>query len=412
MAEISDTGALDSLHGDPADTDEDTGTTLEASPPPEAGPCAEIAANPPTVYVDKRSTRASKGTSDCPFATIREAVTFVAALPSTSGKHTIRVAGGTAGAPLVYDEPMLVLKPNTTLIGDGPGRVVIIGGGTCNMAVCMVVMEGNTALEGVTIDAKGGQKIPLAMGPGILTGASAKSITVTGTKDDKTPGIYVNGGGAAELGPDVKVIDNGGHGILVQTIYSLKLTGAPGSPNQINRNLYGVQLLAGRLEINGATEVSKNARHGVILVMNDKTTHVLDGLQAVDNGGTGLFVDGGAGLRLRHSKLVRNDLGLSFRFAIGNELDLGTGFSPGDNFIGGLTEKNKRAGICLPSSRVTNSPARGNGFSACPPTASPMPESEKACESLSGDYRDIYFGVGTISPTSGVPLELDGCTSK
>lgn len=403
-AAATDTGTavVDSDTPPPADS----GSTADSNTVDASAPCAALPMNPPIVYVDKRTTKSSKGTSDCPFATIKEAVAFVASLPSGSGKHTIRVAGGAVGAPLVYDEPMLVLKWQMSLVGDGQDRVTITGGGTCGEGQCMVVMEGGSTLEGVKLDAKGLAKVPLALGPTVLTNITVKSTAVVGTKDDKSPAIYVDGVGTVDLGPDMRVTDNGGPGLVVKNVFSLKITGSA-TPNQFNRNLAGIYIQGGRLDISGPTEVSKNRTMGVAILAPEKAAHVLDGLIAVENAATGVFVDGGASLKLRRSRLTKNDIGLVFRFVGTNELDLGTLLDPGNNYFVLPSEPNKRAGICLPAARATSSPARSNYFSACPPTDASMVEDVKACDTIPTTYKDIYF-----AGAASVPLDLTNCGVK
>ncbi len=407
----TDTGTAATDTGSVA-VDSDSPPLVDSGSPADANadvaPCAPLPMNPPTVYVDKRTTKAAKGTSECPFATIKEAVAFVASLPSGSGKHTIRVAGGAAGAPLVYDEPMLVLKWQMSLVGDGQDRVTITGGGTCGDGQCMVVMEGGSTLEGVKLDAKGLAKVPLALGPTALTGVTVKATGVVGTKDEKSPAIYVDGVGAAELGPDMRVTDNGGPGVLVKNIFSLKINGA----NLFNRNLVGIYMQGGRLDLSGATEASKNRTIGVALLAPEKTAHVLDGLIAVENASTGVYVDGGASLKLRRARITRNDIGLMFRFVGTNELDLGTLLDPGNNVFVGPAEPNKRAGICLPAMRAaTTAPARGNFFSACPPTSASMLEDVKACDTLPSAYKDIYYAAAAAGGETP-PLDLTNCGVK
>lgn len=386
----------------------DTGDTVETAVPDTAlPPCTELVPNPPTVFVDKRSKRMAQGTSDCPFPTIKDALAFVAGLPGGSGKHTVQVVGGIAGTPLVYDEPMLVIKPGTELRGDGAERVVITGGGACGTegAVCMVIMEGNTALEGVTIDAKGLPKIPLAIGAPFLNWVVVKSTTVRGAAD-KTPAMLVDGAGIVELGPELKINDNASTGIFVKSTGSIKLNGF----NQINRNLLGVYMVAGTFDINGATEVIGNKSVGVAIAASDKK-HTIDGAIITDNASYGVYVDG-AGLKMRRTKLVRNDIGLMFRFlAGGNELDLGTHLSPGANILGAKLEANKRAAICLPTYRSTSSPARGNALYTCPTTPTAIGEGEKVCDTLPADYRDVYYGAPAVS-TPAAPLDLGGCYTK
>lgn len=409
VAEAPDTGGVPT---DDTGTVEDTGAPSEDVGGTSDTPvtCTDLPSNPPVVYVDKRSTRSSKGTADCPFVSIKDAVAFVNGLPSGSGKHQVRVAGGAVGSPVVYDEPMLVLKWQTTLTGDGIGRVVITGGGSCGDGICMVVMEGGSTLEGVTLDAKGLAKVPVAMGPALLTASVVKSTEITGTKDDKSPAIYVEGGGAAEIGPDVRIHDNGGHAILAKSIGSLKVTSVGGSPTQLHRNLVGVQILSGRLEMTGPNEVYRSRVHGVVVISNERN-NLIDGLIATENAGTGVYVDGGASLKLRRSKLLSNDTGLFFRFNTANELDLGTLLDPGGNTLGTASVTNKRAGICLPASRSVNAPARSNYFGQCPPTAAAMAEVANACELVpTGAYKDVYFAASGTDPVP--PLDFTGCSLK
>jgi len=409
---LDDTGTISADTGvEPGDTGvpEDTGNVAVDAPPETMAPCTELAMNPPIVYVDKRSARTAKGTADCPFLSIKDALAFVNGLPSGSGRHQIRVAGGAVGSPVVYDEPMLVLKWQTTLTGDGIGRVVITGGGTCGEGTCMMLMEGGSTLEGVSLDAKLVAKVPIAMGPAWLTTALVKSTEITGTKDDKSPAIYVEGAGAAEIGPDVRIHDNGGHGVLVKTGV-LKIASVAGSPVQLHRNLVGVQMVGGRLDMSGPTEVVKNKLHGVVIVNNERY-NAIDGLIATENVGTAVYVDGGASLKLRRSKLLSNDTGLFFRFAGTNELDLGTALDPGGNTFSMTSVTNKRMAICLPAARTTSSAARGNGFASCPPTAAAMTEAMNACELVpSGSYKDIYFASATTDATP--PFDLAGCAVK
>jgi hypothetical protein len=409
VAASPDTAVAADTGAPAADSDSplsDSHDAVEASPPDTSAPCTELVANPPTVYVDKRSTRQAKGTSDCPFKSIKDGLAFVAALPSGSGKHTVQVVGGIAGAPLVYDEPMLVIKPQTELRGDGADRVVITGGSACGAegAVCMVVMEGNTALEGFTIDAKGANKTPLAIGAGVLQWVFVKSTTLRGA-GEKASGMFTDGYGILELGPELKVIDNVGGGITVKSTGSMKLNGL----NQIKNNAIGIYMLAGQLDVVGPTEISANKSVGLALAASDKR-HSLDGAIVADNASYGVYVDGGS-MKIRRSKIIRNDIGLLFRYGASNDLDLGTLVSPGDNTFGGKLELNKRAAICLPMYRATTSPARGNTFNVCPPIPVAITEGEKVCDALPAMYNDVYYGVG-MTTASNPPLDITGCSPK
>ncbi|MBK7401176.1 MAG: hypothetical protein IPJ34_34210 [Myxococcales bacterium] len=372
----------------------------------DAPPCVEGPANPAIVYVDKRATRPGKGTLDCPFQTIKDAVALVATLPTGSGAHTLRVAGGTGAAPLVYDEPVLILKYGWTLLGDGAGRVTITGGGKCGDSQCLVVMEGGSALEGVRLDALGKVMTPLGLTPGAFTSVVVKSTVVTGVKSEKVPAVYVEGTGNAEFGPDVRVIDNAGIGIAVKNVFRLKFSATAGLPNQINKNGFGIALGGGVIELGGPTEVSSNVGHGVLVQSPDKGTHNFDGLSAKNNGLSGLYLEVGASARVRRSTFLRNKVGITFKSAPGSELDLGKLLDPGNNVLGGKTDSNATAAICSPVARALDMPAWNDAFKACAPSTAPI-DATKSCDEL-GSYQDIWFAVATGS--SKAPFDVQNCT--
>lgn len=403
-----DTGAS----SDAPDTDVPDGVEPgDTGPLPDAvgsdgATCAPLTGNPSTIFVDGRTKRASIGSADCPAKTIRDALAILGTLPT--GDHVIKVAGGTVEAPVVYAETGVVLvKARTILKGDGAGRVVVTGGGPCggtSSSSCVVVLEGNGAVESLTIDAKG-PRVGLAMTPAAFTGSAAKDVIVTGTAGNTNPAVYVQGAGNADLA-DVRVVDNQGPGVLVAQVFRLKVQSLSGGTRSVfDRNLAGITMQGGILEVSGA-DTRKNVTHGVAILSTSAGTHVLEDLVTKDNGANGVIVEGGANLKMRRSTLVANRIGLNFRFGGLNALDLGRTTDPGKNVFAGPSAYNKYAGICLPTARAANEPAHDNYWLACGPTALPLADGE-SCEGLSG-YQDVRFR--PIAAGSKPPLDFGDCT--
>ncbi len=391
------------------DAGSDTSAPSDTGGVVDAGPCAPLSGNPTTIFVDGRTKRASIGSAECPTRTIREALAIVGTLPT--GDHTIRIAGGAPSAPVVYDEAGLVLvKTRTKLEGDGAARVVITGGGPCggaSTASCVVALEGNAAIEGVTIDAKG-PKVGLAVTPAAFTASGLKDVTVTGSKGDTNPAVYVNGAGNVDL-VDVRVTDNQGPGVHAASVFRLKVSSTLGGPRStFDRNLVGIHVDGGILELGGA-DARDNVTHGIAITSASAGTHALDDLNATGNGANGVLVEGGANLKLRRSKLVSNRVGLLFRFGLLNDLDLGTASDPGKNHFGGVSANNKYAGICLPVARATHASAHDNLWAACGPTSLPLSEGD-TCNGLSG-FQDVRYRPTGVGGAPKPPLDFGDCTA-
>jgi len=384
-------------------TPEDTGGGVSDSassvdvPVAETGTCAPLASSATTIYVDGRTAKASIGTADCPTKTIREALAIVAGLPSA--KRTIKVAGS-ADAPVEYAETgPIVLKPQLSLVGDGAGRVKISGGGACGTEECVVSLENNASIEGVTIVS--GVRVGISMVNALLTTSTAKSLVVTGGTSGSAPAVHVLAKGSVDLGPELRVVKNAGVGVAIDDVVIARVNIGGTVANQFDENVAGIVVKAGTLIFAGG-QAKLNTTHGVALLSNPK--HFVTGLIATDNGASGLLVDGSSSLKLRSSMLVKNRIGLNFRFGTTNTLDLGTSTDLGKNFFGGSTTGlNSKAAICLPTARTTKEPAWGNKWFVCSPTWFPL---SGTCEGIS-TYQDIYF----VPNTSGEqpPLDTSAC---
>jgi hypothetical protein len=402
---VEDTATTDAAPDDTAI--EDTGSPSDSAL--EAAPCAPLDMAATTVYVDQRTTRTSIGSADCPTKTIKEAIAIIGTLPS--GKHVIKVAGGAAGSPIVYEESgALLLKANTSLEGDGPARVTITGGGTCSGTGCIFGMEGNSSIQGVTIDAKG-PKIPVVMGPAGFTNCVLSHSVITGVKGSMSPlpAVFIAGNGTVDLGPELVVNKNESLGVYADSIFSIHVI-AGGTGNRFNDNQVGFAMKTGYLNFDGG-EVAKNSALGMAISSTTGTVDIT-GLDAHDNALHGLVVDKGASLKLRNSSLNKNGgFGLVFVFTTGlsgNDLDLGKGGDPGNNLLGAATGSNKFGGVCLPVGRIAKGSAQGDKWSRCEPIQSPFVSgaTDPTCDTDPGSYADVWYTAGT---TGGVPFDTGGC---
>lgn len=367
-----------------------------------AGDACAPPADPDTIYVDARATTPGTGTAACPLKTVREGLAAIAALPS--GKRTLKIAGGTAAAPLVYDEStQLVVKGQTSVVGDGPERVTITGGGACGSFSCVMVLEGGASLEGVTVDAKIGNGLSLT--PAAFTNVTVKNTVVTNAKGTMTAGARINGAGVVELGPAFRALKNEWQGVLVENVFSLRVVSGGSTPNAFNENTGGIGVIKGMLDFGGG-EVAKNSEYGLYLASTPR--HSVQNLDAHDNAVAAISLEPGAGLKLRNSKVVKNRVGLFVRFGLTVDIDLGTSVDAGKNVLGGADDKNERAAICFQQSRETRINAQANKWSACPPTVAPIPPGG-GCDSLSS-YQDVYYTAATTGTDPGAPIEFGSCS--
>ncbi|MBI2388782.1 MAG: DUF1565 domain-containing protein [Deltaproteobacteria bacterium] len=398
----ADTGQTTDAAGDSVPIG-DSAPTVDEGVPGESGtvdanaPCSVLAPAATVIYVDARNAREPVGTADCPFKSIREALSYVAGQPSA--KRTIKVAGGTATAPLVYNETAgLVVKAATSIVGDGAERVTVTGGGACLTAQCVFLMEGGSTIEGVTIN--GGARIGLAMIPVAFSAVTARRMVVTDSKGTGLSGVVVNGKGTVDLGPEFRSTRHTVAGLYVDEIFSVRVIAGGTIPNAFNENGGGIVLSRGFLNFE-AGEVRGNAANGIAILSNVKST--ISNLVAKDNGAAGVLVEGSASLKMRSSMLVKNRVGLVFRYGT-NELDLGTATDFGKNIFGGPSASNNKAAICLPHARTEKSPAVGNKWLVCGPTFLPL--ATETCETLSG-YQDIRYAPSVDG--AGIPFDATGC---
>jgi hypothetical protein len=377
-------------------TSEDTAAAdavvpIEDAPPLSDAPCSSLGAAT-TIYVDARTTRPSVGTAECPTKTIAEALAILARLPPA--KRTVRIAGSTL-TPLVYNETsLLTVKPSTAIVGSGVSQVTVTGGGACGATTCVFVLEGGTSIEGITI--RPGAAVGLALGPTAGTTTIAKNVTVSGGTLAASAAVYVNGAGTVEIGPELRAKDNAGVGLIIETILSARVNAF------FNDNGGGIVVKGGVVNIEGGTAL-RNKTTGVALLSNAK--HTIMNFDVRDNLANGIFVDGNAHLKMRATTVVKNRVGLQFRFGSANELDLGTSVDNGKNVFGGPSALNSKAAICLPVARALKAPAVGNKWFVCEPTRLPL-AGGSTCEGLS-TYQDVYYlPVNTGDPA---PLDWSAC---
>jgi len=397
VAEEVDSGGIDTGSDLDSGSNLDSGSTSDGST--DTG-CAPLGANPDTIYVDARASGGAIGSAACPVRSIREALSIVASLPSA--KRTVKVAGGTGGEPVVYNETSaLVVKAQTSIVGDGPERVTVTGGGPAGPAQAVFVLEGKTSLEGITVIA--GDKVGIAMMPAAFTVATVRSTTVTKAKGTTNVAVLVTGAGAAELGPAFRAEKNQTAGVWVEDIFALHVIATGSVPNAFNENGAGIVVQKGTLNFDGG-EVNKNV--GVGITLNATPKHNITGLVARDNGGAGITIENGAGLKLRNSTLLTNRFGLVVKFGLVADLDLGAA-DGGKNVFGGSLERNYRAAICFQQAKNVKIPATGNKFSSCPPLATVLTDGV-SCDAPPSAYADVLFYPFGTDP--GPPLDTTGCT--
>lgn len=364
--------------------------------PPDVG-CARTA-NPTTIFVDPRNGGESSGSAACPLPTLAAALSLVATLPA--GTHEVRLAAGTASAPMIYDLPeAAIVRNGTRLVGADPTTIVLKGGGTCGSFAqpCVMAMEGNTSLEGVTLEAAA--RVGLAIAPLAGTTAVVKNVVVQNGKTASAPGVLVAGGGSVDLGPDFKTLRHAGTGLLVQEVGTLRVLPAG---NAFDDCASGIVVQKGVLSFGGG-EVLRSAWAGITL--SSAVKHTVQSLVARDNIGPAILVDTGAGLKLRGSTIVKNRVGVLIRFGTTVDIDLGTTSDPGKNVLGGATEKNNRAAICFPSARNVKLPASGNRWPACAPGVNLV--GGLTCDTLTY-YTDVFY-TPLFTSDPGAPLDPGAC---
>jgi hypothetical protein len=331
--------------------------------------CGTLQVTAKDVYVDKSSTRASVGTSSCPFHTILEATSLSAA---ASGGRTIHVRGGSP--QWVYSEKAsLVVRSNTTLLGDGPGKTKLVASGTCVNATgsCAASLEAGAVLEGFTVT---------SASKGIFIQNSSQQTTVRNTVVASCGLAGIHTEGRAVLGPNIQVNQNGGQGLYIG--YKLTEVLSPaGAVNTFDGNTSNGILVnqTGELKFFGGS-VANNGYNGIqIGVSGGLSTflHTISHLVARNNGksvGHGVKVLSNYSLMMRDSVLLGNKgVGLAFTQSSSNftnKLDIGADANnPGGNTLSSSdpTKRNGLSGLCLDSSLTAGSQsAYGNKWAACP----------------------------------------------
>lgn len=362
-------------------------------------PCGTLASDASTLYVNATSTREAVGTATCPFRTIKDALNAITG--PVAGLRSVVVAGG-AGSVTYLESGALVLK-KTRLIGAGVGKVRIQGGGACGAAQCVIVLDGDSSVEGVTIDAGG--RIGLMIAPnGSPSAPYAKNVVVRGATSEGGAATVVNGTGQVDLGPGFQAIYNAGIGVHVQAAGSVRvLAGA----NAFNDNKIGLLVGAGVLQFESG-EVMRNKSSGLFLG-SLSGTHLVRSATCKDNLGHGLVIEANVAVKVRSSSFVGNQIGVNVRNVLSaatTAIDFGTTADPGKNVFGTKLAKNSRASLCFPNSAKAKIPAYGNVWPAC--SLGEDFVGGLTCETLTR-YADVFYTA--TAPESGLPLDLGGsCT--
>ncbi len=399
-----DLGGASATGGDNSDTG---GATAGTGTAPVA--CEALTPDAADVYVDQRFLGSTPtGTKDCPFLTILDSVNA----PKTAGiTRTIHVAGDSPA--LAYQETTrVIVSAGVVLLGAGPDRVTVTATGSCASLTCAVHVQADAILDGITVTCPQGNGI--VTGAMLANSAHAAIVRNVTASDSAAHGIVALGD--VELGPGLQANHNGlpnnGHGVSAEGA-GLVHVRAGLQKNQFNNNGYhGINVAAGaQLQFEGG-EASNNGNNGIRLDQKSAQpplVHVIQSVTASNNPNNGVAVYGGS-LNLRSSTLLANtNSGLSFAYAGGNSLDIGTSADPGGNVFGGQTAANRngKAGVylCGPSSSVTPAalvqPAEGNQWSMCAPSQASL----ATCGTLPSVYTDLV-----IAPPSSVAVSVVACS--
>ncbi|MBI2395514.1 MAG: hypothetical protein HYV09_38465 [Deltaproteobacteria bacterium] len=359
------------------------------------------------VYVDKLSSRASVGTAECPFKTIREATT----LGSVSvGTRVIHVAG--ASSAVTYEEiaPLLV-GDRVLLKGEGAVRPKISGAAaTCLGGSGLVCVSIGAIVEGFTISATSGNAVQTASSS--LAGAHA-TLRYAYVTAPYGQGIQVSG--AMVLGPGLQANGSGKNGVLANGsgLISVVGTGNTFDGNAVSGLNFASALAS--LDFQGGS-ASNNGQSGIALLGYSPITAPFPISNLVAKGNqTGLVVNDSTSVVLRSSVLIANKafgMRVFLGFTTGpstpkNALDIGVTsagnnvFNTGDNSL-----RNVAAGVCFSNTLGTGSlSANGNKWSTCPPAESAV----AGCDGVVGSsYSDIWY---VKNPTYGAadPISVSGC---
>ncbi len=415
----TDTSTTDTGTGSPTDSAPQDGTSSDGialdTRVVESGTGVCPPANPAELWVDQ-SSKTGNGSSDCPFTTIRAALTYAATLPVS--QRTVRVRGAGAGGGLVkyVETGPVFIRNQMRLLGDGVEKVVITGGGACGTAVnCVVAIEGGGILEGVLVD--GGGMRHAIVGGAMIDGSppTIRNTSATGSVGENMAGILVTSG--ANLGPNVQSYSNR-VGVFGFGQDRLSVTGVG---NAFDRNAeHGILLVgAAPMTFEGGS-ASENGINGIRIAPPAASSPVyyIGGLVAKKNLDAGVRVTSPtATLKIRSSVLLDNRIGLVFQYGANNVLDIGSTPSAGMNTfgVGGVGGNNNvRGGICLMGVRGPIE-GLGNKWSSCGvlPIGGTGPSSGQvygmtACDVID-NFRDIYWETSNTAITSN-PVNTGTCT--
>ena len=365
------------------------------APPDAAVGCGVI--DLAEIVVDKTSTAASVGTSNCPFHTIGEAL----ALPAPTAARRIRVRGGVPA--VVYAEPILLAVPAlVTLEGEANDRVILGGAGAaCAVTVapsCTVSLAGGGVLRAVTVTNTTGNAVEVRSGTGA---ARIEQVIASNAKQN---GFAVR----ADVTLDQSAaLDNMADGLDARTA----VVTVTSSEFRLNDG-HGLDIDQGATLVLTGGKIHNNQGRGVLLHNGTQFTvlaHAITNADIQQNLFAGIDVSSNATLTLRGTTMYQNEFGVLFLVGTSNKLDIGTSSQAGNNVFAGVTavNKNVRAGVCMEQTGATATQiVEGNTWRACPPPQRKI--TGPFCVS-NNTYSDIAF-VPAVS-TSGAPaLAPASCT--
>ena len=419
-----DTGATADTGGVVPDTGGDTtpGTdtgVIDDAPSPDSGPpptdgggvdggvgdsivgeggttCSSLPPLAPDLYVDKTSSKPSIGTSDCPFRTIAEATGV------TWAGVTLRTIHVSAND---YNESNAIeIGRNIKLLGAGATATTLRHGGACPglSTNCVVTVDPGGILDGVQVLGGG---TPVVTGVSSTGGTVAPAVVRTNIRGATAiANIYVRG--AADLGPNFTA--NGAVGLPGLISSGSGTIHVIGTGNAFDKNgQSGISIDGAANLIFDGGSASNNAANGVRLVGNG--SYGLTNLDAIGNASMGITVGVNSNMKLRHSTVTQNKVGVIALFGSSNFIDLGSASDAGGNVftIAGTPRTNVIAAVCVANPRSTLW-AIGDSWSACPVTPTFL---DGGCSFDAGStvaYKDVYYA-GSAPMPSGGWVDTNGC---
>jgi hypothetical protein len=305
----------------------------------------------------------------CAFRSITRAADVAGVLAKTSMKIVVDVT-----ASVGTGETFPIAIPPDTTLSPGPGALVavVVGSGDG-----LHLQGGSSAVESLVVDGQNAAAngVVVTAGPTRLAGVEVRGFTSAGVRADVgaqltitaranlhddgaglvatgTAAVSIDGVDATEQQP-TRIAANGGHGIEVRGSARVDVTGTPSS------------LTPGA----GTVVVADNTLDGVVVEQvlvaqgaPGPAGMMMTGLVATRNGGSGLHVFGGSGVKVRGSYLSHNGLHGVFvqtdpDFISGGagandgndigRIDLGVGGDPGHDVLVDNASPNAKKGVCL-----------------------------------------------------------------